>query len=333
MEDTTLAPRDNVAAVRQLVQQMAGRRLPGERDLAAQLEISRPRLRGILAGLRAEGLIEQRPGSGTYAVAAQGNLRRVALIIDGRLKLGDDPFFSHLVECLHHAVQVIGARCVVERAAVEMQHLPTLEDGALTLGLAGQTVIERLRPGDPPVVGLLLPPSSRPARRASVLTLDDREAGREAAQALMKDGCRTLLFVGRRDIPASRERLAGAEAAAQEKSVSVQFIDCHLNYAAGLALGCTLTLPEGPAGIIATNDWLAVGLHAGLQRQDWARRRSIPLVSFDGLSLASDPALCIRSLAVPLETIAEDAVAELARLTRSPAALGRSVCYALHWNS
>jgi DNA-binding LacI/PurR family transcriptional regulator len=85
-------------------------------------------------------------------------------------------------------------------------------------------------------------------------------------------------------------------------------------------------------GIIATNDWLAVGLHAGLMRQGWAHH-SAPLVSFDGLRLAADPALSIRSLAVPLETIAEDAVAELVRLTRSPAALGRSVRYALHWNS
>ena len=55
---------------------------------------------------------------------------------------------------------------------------------------------------------------------------------------------------------------------------------------------------------------------------------SLPLVSFDGLPLARDPALAIVSLAVAVDTIARDAVAELARLQR-PGAGGRKVSYPL----
>jgi DNA-binding LacI/PurR family transcriptional regulator len=330
MSDSILFEDDSEAALRKLVAQMSGKRLPGERELAVQLRISRPRLRSILAGLRAEGLIEQRPGSGTYAVSGTARLRRVALISDSRLKLGDDPFFSHLIECLQNAVQAVGARCVVERTDGSGEDF-TLEDGALTLGLAGQAVMNQLRPGASPVVGLLLPPNSRAGRRASVFELDDQEAGRDAGRALIAEGCTEILFVGRRDIPASRERWEGVEEAAQNAGVPVRLIDCHLNYAAGLTLGRTLPLPPGRVGLVATNDWLAVGLHIGLMQQDAARARDLPFVSFDGLRLAADSSLGIRSLAVPIETIAEDAVAELARLSRSPISTGRVVRYPLQW--
>ena len=330
------APADPIEAVRQIVHQRAGQRLPSERDLSAQLQISRPRLRAILAGLRAEGLIEPRLGSGTYAVVQQpGRLGRVVLLIDARLKLGDDPFFSHLVEALQAQLQAEGTRCSIERIGDQYLGavLPPLEDGALTLGLAGQSVLAAQRPSDPPLVGLLLGEDARPGRRASVFQLDDREAGREAARRLLSEGCQEVLFVGRQDIAASRERLAGAEEVLGAEGVRLRFAECHLNYAAGLMLGRTLPLPPGttPLGLIATNDWLAAGLQAGLCARNEDCARAIRLVSFDGLPLTANPALGIASLTVPIEAVARDAVAELHRLGRSPASMGRAVRYPLHW--
>jgi hypothetical protein len=52
-------------------------------------------------------------------------------------------------------------------------------------------------------------------------------------------------------------------------------------------------------------------------------------MSFDGLAAVSDPLLGIESLAIPIEEIAQDAVAELQRLRRSPAASGRIIRYRL----
>lgn len=47
-----------------------GSRLPPERDLAAQLGVSRPSVREALIALEVEGLVEVRMGSGIYACAA-----------------------------------------------------------------------------------------------------------------------------------------------------------------------------------------------------------------------------------------------------------------------
>ncbi|MCC6131234.1 MAG: FadR family transcriptional regulator [Acidobacteria bacterium] len=55
-----------------------GDRLPAERDLALQIQVSRPSLRSGLRTLQAMGVIEARQGSGTY-------------IADGPPKLGDGP--------------------------------------------------------------------------------------------------------------------------------------------------------------------------------------------------------------------------------------------------
>jgi GntR family transcriptional repressor for pyruvate dehydrogenase complex len=49
-----------------------GERLPSERDLAAQMEVSRPSLREALAELEESGLIVTRPGSGAYIAEVLG---------------------------------------------------------------------------------------------------------------------------------------------------------------------------------------------------------------------------------------------------------------------
>src|SRR5512139_2401927 len=48
-----------------------GARLPAERDLAAQLKVSRPSVREALIALEVEGLVEVRAGSGIHVRATE----------------------------------------------------------------------------------------------------------------------------------------------------------------------------------------------------------------------------------------------------------------------
>jgi len=324
---------EKYVALRRLVAEMAGRRLPGERELATQLGISRPGLRSLLATLEVEGLVRRQQGSGTYAVDLEhSRLNTVALLVDKELKLGDDPFFSLLLERLQAHLQAEGISCVIERIH-QRQRPPNLQDGAITLGMAGCSVLEALRPDDPPVVGLLVNAGVPVNAHASVFQLADKEAGAQAAQHLIDLQCRELLFVGRRDIPASCERLIGAEATATQAGYRCSFVSCALNYTAGLRLGRTLELPAGPepVGMIVTNDWLAFVLQEGLGSRRDIVVSPTHMVSFDGLSITEDPLLGIESLAVPLDTIATDTIAELRRLRQPVAPVGRSVRYAFYW--
>src|SRR5690242_19826219 len=95
----SIYPEQKYQELRKLVEQQAGQRLPGERELAGQLGLPRSGVRVLLDALEAEGLVRRQQGSGTYAVDRQAKrLKMVALLIDEELKLGDDPFFSLLVD-------------------------------------------------------------------------------------------------------------------------------------------------------------------------------------------------------------------------------------------
>jgi DNA-binding LacI/PurR family transcriptional regulator len=200
------------------------------------------------------------------------------------------------------------------------------------------------------MVGLLLTTNLPQYTRVSLFQLADEEAGREAVRHLVVAGCRELLFVGRQDLPSSRARWQGAADEAERTGISLDFIDCHLNYAAGLRLGRELSL-KAPlttpltttteassvatfagkkTGIIAANDWLAVGLRAGLAQNLVAGLTPL-IVSFDGLPISADPLFAIDSLEVPLDTIAVDAIRELQRLCQPVPMAGRVVRYGLSW--
>src|SRR5919205_2347935 len=50
----------------------SGDRLPPERDLAKLLGVSRPTLRAGIRSLSAVGILQSRPGAGTFVVQSQG---------------------------------------------------------------------------------------------------------------------------------------------------------------------------------------------------------------------------------------------------------------------
>ena len=99
-------------------------------------------------------------------------------------------------------------------------------------------------------------------------------------------------------------------------------------------MGRTLaeTLTNAREGIIASNDWLALGIRTGLLSSGIAIQNT-PIVSFDGLVITEDAALGIASLAVPIATIASDAIEELQRLSRHQLPAGRTVRYPLYWRT
>lgn len=98
-----------------------GSRLPAERDLAAQLGVSRPSVREALIALEVEGLVEVRPGSGIHVVA-----REPAASAE-RLKPTDvGPF------------EIMGARHLIEGelAALAAQHATPAQVAGLREALA-----------------------------------------------------------------------------------------------------------------------------------------------------------------------------------------------------
>ncbi|WP_304615394.1 FadR/GntR family transcriptional regulator [Paracoccus sp. (in: a-proteobacteria)] len=57
-----------------------GQRLPGERDLAARMGVSRPSLREALAAMQADGLLVSRPNAGIFVAEVLGSAFSPALV-------------------------------------------------------------------------------------------------------------------------------------------------------------------------------------------------------------------------------------------------------------
>ncbi len=258
-------------------------------------------------------------------------MRRIGLWVDRRLRLRDDPFFTLMIERLLHACHDDNIRCTVER--VDETNPPRAwEDGILTLGLAGAALLSRLGPGDPPAVGLFVDFPLAPNSHVSLLQMDDTGTGHIAAEWLMAQGCDHLFFVGRIGLPVADARLAGARASSTFRGVPLGVIDARMNYSAGLTVGADLQLPEtGQLGVFCANDWLALGVHAGLSGRGVGVRNRVLLVGVDGLPVVADPRVGVRSLRPPLEAIAVDALAELRRLSGFPPVGGRVIRYPVTW--
>jgi DNA-binding LacI/PurR family transcriptional regulator len=328
----TLQPLPRSAeGIERLVHRMRGRKLPPERDLAKQFGISRGRVRAVLDMLEAKGLVVRHQGSGTYALEdGSAAVSTVALLVDARLKLAEDPFFSGVIERVQQVCQTEGLRCTLERVTEGEKPL-IVEDGIIAVGLATREVLERLGRNDGPAVGLFVRARSRVGSRVTVLDLDDEGAGRLAMEHVIAAGCSSVVFLGPANVSSAQRRLRGAMQAAEDAGRRLTAIESPLNYAAGLIEAAKLTLPNSSArvGIIAGSDWLALGLHTGLLNRGVKARERVAIVSFDGLPITADPSLGIRSLVAPIDAMATDAVAELRRLAAARVACGREILYAL----
>jgi hypothetical protein len=300
-----------------IARQPPGERLPSERDLAERLGLGRQPLRALLARLQAEGRIVRRHGSGTYVADPDTVLRTVAIVVDAGVRLGDDPFFMAAVEALQHAVQMAGCASPLLRWQPG-QPAPT--DPFIGIGSAVGGLLQSRMAGDPPAIGWMVEGDAPVGTRTSLVTLDDEAAGRAAVAHLVGRGCRGIVWVGHEERPSPRARCAGVRAACAAQGVVLRMVASGMNYEDGLAAAASIPR-EARQGIVAANDWLAAGLHAGLG----AGRP--PLIGFDGLALSER--LGIASFRVPLPGIAADLVAELRRLAGEPLPPGRTLSYAL----
>ena len=90
-----------------------GNRLPPERVIAEQMGVSRPSVREALSALQLVGVLESRPGDGTYVVKAPNHAEAVI----------------SLLEQEQSPVEAIEARRVLERAIVQLAAARATREG------------------------------------------------------------------------------------------------------------------------------------------------------------------------------------------------------------
>lgn len=103
-----------------------GQRLPAERVLAEQLQVSRSSVREAIRSLELQGLVVSKRGSGTFITT--DNLESVVALIASTLSAGTDTL-KHIFEMRHMLEPQIAAAAAQRATPQEVQHLEsTLEE-------------------------------------------------------------------------------------------------------------------------------------------------------------------------------------------------------------
>lgn len=109
-----------------------GDRLPSERELAEQFAVSRTAVREAVKALRQKGLVEIRPGRGTFIT--NGTSDSVRSSLDMLMKMGGTKGSGNLVEVreiLEPEIAALAATRITEEYIVAMQEAVSIMDTAL----------------------------------------------------------------------------------------------------------------------------------------------------------------------------------------------------------
>jgi len=278
-------------------------RMPPERRLCEEYEVSRVTLRAALKQLRAEGAIEQRQGSGTYLKRHQTDVRergaqvfRVLLIgKTPRFALEIDPYYSQLFLGFYrfHApgrTFQFDTRLIAEKEDFAVHRQREGLDlspyrGILCAFPMNEADLAWLDAQGKPYVFLGHP---NILRQVPMVDIDNYQGMYMAAESLLRHGCRRpLLLYNGYSQPNLHMRLAGYRAALAKYGVMPETareieVGDKVSEEAEAAVDDALSSGREFDSVLAVCDWPALGAMNALKRHRFKVPEQIKLAVFDG---------------------------------------------------
>ncbi len=291
-----------------------GDRLPSEADLVERFGVSRITVGRAMRDLQREGLVERRPGSGTYvsSPAPRSGLSFGLLIPDlGRTEIFE-PICQGIVDsplAREHALvwgSPDGGDDEGERAwRLCLQYADRKLAGVFFAPLEGADgkdsvnlrISRRFQEAGIPVVLLDRTVTPYPERGPhDVVGIDNRRAGFVMTEHLLRSGARRISFVGMPDAAATVDaREAGYREALYRAGAPVETdLARRLHPGSDDEVG-ELVESARPDGVVCANDRTAAQLMQTLLRQGWRVPDDVRIVGIDDLEYA-------RLLPAPLTT-------------------------------
>jgi LacI family transcriptional regulator len=175
----------------------------------------------------------------------------------------------------------------------------------VTPALQGGSNLEELLRGGTPVV---LVDRAAACPDVCSVAVDDVSGGRLAAEHLLEQGHRRLVFVGGPpDMPQVLDRLAGAREVAESAGVLVEFFETPaMSVAAGRSAGASIARRPGrtrPTAAFCANDLLALGLLQAVTRDGIRVPHDLAIVGYDDIDYAASAAVPLTSVQQPREEL------------------------------
>lgn len=306
--------------------------LPGEIALTRRFRVSRPTVARALDGLRSQGLIERRPGAGTF-------LRRAAAVSGGLLGLigaGIDhtEILGPIGAELARSAQDAGHRLILGDSGHSERDAERLTREFLARGVSGvflaplevarqrelinRRLVTLLRDAGIAVILLDRDLLDFPARSdLDLVAVDDVRAGFQVASHLLRGGRTHLAFVARPGFPSTTDlRIAGCRQAAAQAGAA---ISVHIGDpgADGFVRGFA-TAGGQRVVVVCANDSTAAALIATLQRLRLAVPTAVRVAGFDDVGQAAGAGVPLTTMRLPCRALGQIAVRTLLERIREP---------------
>ena len=278
-------------------------RVPSERALAERVGVSRVTLRRAMARLVAEGMLQQRQGTGTYVMPVTPAFARELQLLRSPFVKPEDPFYLKLLTALSGYAANAGLRLVLLEAKPEEadgQGLPPPlrgdeplvrgDEPLVVIGPVGAAFAERLRASHSRIIAIH---GGDSLAQASEVRFDDRHIGRQAFAILHGRGFRHLaLLAGPERYDSAAERRHGFVEAAARQAVTVAVLEEKMNWGGGVRAAERLLpaigTPEFPQAVFAANDWMALGLMQRMKEAGVDIPGDLSVLGCDNIPLASE---------------------------------------------
>jgi DNA-binding LacI/PurR family transcriptional regulator len=316
-----LAHEKAEAELRHLLQAMQSDhpvRIPAERVLSERLGVSRVTLRRAMARLVAEGLLQQRQGTGTYLQPeTSAGLPPLQLLRSPDIK-PEDPFYLTFLTALTTYASSHGLRLTLMDAGTpDMPVELDRDEPVVVIGPIGEALAQTLLKTHARIVSIH--GGGRLAQEAEV-RFDDRNIGRTALELLVHRGFRQLaLLAGPERYDSAADRRRGFLEAAAQHRIPVRVLEEKMNWGGGVRLAETLLLDREagtfPDAVFAANDWMALGLMQRMRDAGVSIPGRLSVIGCDNIPLSEEYSPALATFDLGMERV----VAEMVELLqRSP---------------
>lgn len=263
-----------------------------EREMAETLGVSRISLRAAIKTLVDEGLLAQQQGRGTY-IRPKMSFRALYMLCPPDMKSNDPYYNQFLMEMTASA-----AKLSIGLTMVDPDRLEGDPHGILiVMGWVEPELLARISRQYGYLIVLQAGVDAQD-HAAVRIAYDDARIGRQAAELLLAHGHRSLLHLAGPDKYASAlQRRRGFSDRLAEAGITPVIVHEKMNWPGGYrsadAILELLAGPDGPTGIFAANDWMAVGLIQKLKERGLRIPQDVSVIGCDDIHLSREfePAL------------------------------------------
>lgn len=319
-----------------------GQRLPTERELVDLYGVSRPTVAKALSRLQQEGVIDRRPGSGSYVAEIHDTVPPVDSRYFGLLipKLGVTEIFEPICARIaqlsrHHNFHLIWSDSTAHKTSSTAEHFEEACDRYLEQKIDGlffvplelvpdcrktnERIVRRLTEASIPVVLLDSDYLPYPERSPfDLVGVDNIRAGYRAAEHFLKQGAIRVDFVYRPFSAYTVEsRLNGCRLALAERGISMPTGCVHIGEPDDPEFVDKI-METGAENLICANDATAISLMHTLQKRPENVPDDVRVIGFDNVKFAEFARIPLTTFRQPCSELGELAVEVMMARLRHP---------------